>query len=108
MCTVTYIPVNDKYFISSNRDEKNSRSQAAPPAVYKLNNIMLIFPKDADAGGSWIALHENGNAAVLLNGAFEKHNPLPPYKKKQGPGLFKYYFPGKAREIFSSNRPVAN
>ncbi|MGZ8518036.1 MAG: NRDE family protein [Chitinophagaceae bacterium] len=84
MCTVTYIPVNDKYFISSNRDEKNTRSQAIPPAAYRLNNKMLIFPKDGDAGGSWIALHENGNAAVLLNGAFEKHEPLPAYRKSRG------------------------
>lgn len=84
MCTVTYIPANDKYFISSNRDEKYSRTQAIAPAVYKLNNKTMIFPKDADAGGSWIALHESGNAAVLLNGAFEKHIPLPVYRKSRG------------------------
>ena len=84
MCTVTYIPVNNKYFISSNRDEKSNRGQAIPPAVYRQNDKMLIFPKDPDAGGSWIALHENGNAAVLLNGAFEKHDPLPPFRKSRG------------------------
>lgn len=84
MCTVTYIPVNDKFFLSSNRDEKNSRSRAVPPMVYRLSNKLLIFPKDGDAGGSWIALHENGNAAVLLNGAFEKHEPLPAYRKSRG------------------------
>lgn len=84
MCTVTYIPTNDKYFISSNRDEKYSRKQATEPAVHKINQQKLIFPKDGDAGGSWIALHENGNAAVLLNGAFEKHLPMPPYQKSRG------------------------
>ncbi|HKO81170.1 MAG TPA: NRDE family protein [Chitinophagaceae bacterium] len=84
MCTVTYIPVNNKYFISSNRDEKSNRGQAIPPGVYRQNDKMLIFPKDPDAGGSWIALHENGNAAVLLNGAFEKHDPLPPFRKSRG------------------------
>jgi uncharacterized protein with NRDE domain len=84
MCTVTYIPTNDKYFISSNRDEKNSRAPAIVPAVYEINQKKLIFPKDGDAGGSWIALHENGNAAVLLNGAFEKHVPVPPYRKSRG------------------------
>jgi len=81
---VTYIPTNDKYFISSNRDEKNSRSRAVAPAVYEINQKKLIFPKDSDAGGSWIALHENGNAAVLLNGAFEKHISKPPYRKSRG------------------------
>ncbi|MEP7377517.1 MAG: NRDE family protein [Chitinophagaceae bacterium] len=84
MCTVTYIPTNDKYFISSNRDEKYSRKRAIPPKVYEINSKKLIFPKDGDAGGSWIALHENGNAAVLLNGAFEKHIPMPPYRKSRG------------------------
>ena len=97
MCTVTYIPVNDKYFISSNRDEKNNRGQAIPPAMYKLNNKTLIFPKDADAGGSWIALQESGNAAVLLNGAFEKHDPLPPYRKSRGLVLL---------NIISQERPI--
>lgn len=84
MCTVTYVPTNDKYFISSNRDEKNSRSQAISPAVYEINHKKLIFPRDGDAGGSWIALHENGNAAVLLNGAFERHVSMPPYRKSRG------------------------
>jgi uncharacterized protein with NRDE domain len=84
MCTVTYIPLKDKYFISSNRDEKYSRGQAMPPALYRSNNRTLIYPKDADAGGSWVALHENGNAAVLLNGALEKHEPMPPYRKSRG------------------------
>ena len=84
MCTVTFIPANNKYFISSNRDEKKTRSQAIAPAVYCINGKKLIFPKDGDAGGSWIALHENGNAAVLLNGALEKHIRMPPYKKSRG------------------------
>lgn len=84
MCTVSLIPVRDKYFITSNRDEKNSRQQAIPPALYEFNNARLIFPKDADAGGSWIALHENGNAAVLLNGAFKKHFSTPPYRQSRG------------------------
>ncbi|HET9826181.1 MAG TPA: NRDE family protein [Chitinophagaceae bacterium] len=84
MCTVTFIPVRDKFFITSNRDEKYSRRQAIPPAVYQFESGKIIFPKDGDAGGSWIAMHENGNAAVLLNGAFEKHIPQPPYRLSRG------------------------
>lgn len=98
MCTVTYIPANDKYFISSNRDEKYSRMKAIAPAVYEINNKKLIFPKDANAGGSWIALHENGNAAVLLNGAFKKHIPMPPYRKSRGEILL---------NIIADKRPVS-
>ena len=84
MCTVSFIPVKDKCFITSNRDEKNSRKQAVPPAVYQFESGKLVYPKDGDAAGSWIALHENGNAAVLLNGAFERHSPRSPYRISRG------------------------
>lgn len=84
MCTVTFIPAKDKYFITSNRDEKSARRQALPPTDYFDEDVLLTYPKDADAGGSWIAVNHNGNAAVLLNGAFEKHTPKPPYEKSRG------------------------
>jgi Transport and Golgi organisation 2 len=84
MCTVTFIPVKDKFFLTSNRDEKLLRKPAFPPAVYWATGSGLLYPKDAAAGGSWIGLHENGNAAVLLNGAFKKHISLPPYRLSRG------------------------
>jgi hypothetical protein len=84
MCTVTFVPVQDKYFITSNRDEKNSRKLAIPPVVYQFESGKILSPKDGEMGGSWIASHENGNAAVLLNGAFEKHIPQPPYRLSRG------------------------
>jgi len=84
MCTVTFIPVKNKFFITSNRDEKVFRRQAFPSDINIVDGRKMIFPKDADAGGSWIALHENGNAGVLLNGAFEYHLSKPPYEKSRG------------------------
>jgi len=84
MCTVTFIPVKDTYYITSNRDEKSGRKQALPPKHYTYNNARLVYPKDADAGGTWICMHENGNAAVLLNGAFNKHISTGNYKKSRG------------------------
>jgi hypothetical protein len=44
----------------------------------------MLYPKDGDAGGTWIAAHENGNAVVFLNGGFEAHAPQPPYRKSRG------------------------
>ncbi len=73
MCTVTYIPTNNGFLLTSNRDEKLSRSIAIQPAKYTLNGLQLIFPKDPDAGGTWIALKEDGDAFCLLNGAFETY-----------------------------------
>jgi len=85
MCTVTFIPVKDKYFITSNRDEKIFRKPALAPKAYtSLQGPKIIYPKDADAGGTWVAMHENGNAVVLLNGGFEKHISTPPYKRSRG------------------------
>lgn len=84
MCTVTFIPTGDNYFITSNRDEKNTRKLAIPPTAYQFESGKIFFPRDGDMGGSWIAIHENGNAAVLLNGAFEKHSAQPPYRLSRG------------------------
>ena len=84
MCTVTFIPVNGRLFITSSRDENASRSKALIPAAYQQDGVALLYPKDTVANGSWIALNQNGNAAVLLNGAFIKHEPISPYRKSRG------------------------
>jgi hypothetical protein len=84
MCTVTFIPGRERIFFTSSRDESVFRGLALHPAVYAYKTGDLLFPKDSHAGGSWIALHENGNAVVLLNGAFINHVPNPPYKKSRG------------------------
>jgi uncharacterized protein with NRDE domain len=84
MCTVTYIPFSTGCFITSNRDEQPNRKAALPPAIYAMPQCHLLYPKDAAAGGSWIAVNDNGNAAVLLNGAFNPHIPSPPYIRSRG------------------------
>jgi uncharacterized protein with NRDE domain len=84
MCTVTYIPCKDHFFLTSNRDEKKGRRLAEPPDIYSFPNGRVVYPKDTDAGGTWMALHENGNAIVLLNGAFVKHEVQPPYRHSRG------------------------
>jgi len=84
MCTVTFIPGNGKLYITSNRDEKKWRKDAVPPTVYEFTSGRIIFPKDADAGGTWMACHQNGNAIVFLNGGLEAHEPNPPYRKSRG------------------------
>lgn len=97
MCTVTFIPVRDNFIITSNRDEKNNRRKAIQPSMYNHNGWNLIYPKDAAAGGTWIAMKESGDAAVLLNGAFIYHASQPPYRKSRGI-LF--------LEVLSSDRPA--
>ena len=70
MCTVTFVPHQNGYFLTSNRDEKNTRSSALLPQEYSIGDYKYIFPKDKDAGGTWITLKENGDSLCLLNGAF--------------------------------------
>ena len=84
MCTVSFIPVRDSIFITSNRDEKLSRKHAIGPGRFEYNGFKLFYPKDGNAGGTWIVMKENGDAAVLLNGAFICHRAEPPYRTSRG------------------------
>lgn len=84
MCTVTFIRKREHFFITSNRDEKIHRGKALPPSVYHIGLADLLFPKDTDAGGTWIVLKNNTTAAVLLNGGFVSHQSAPPYRRSRG------------------------
>ncbi len=84
MCTVTFIPVNHTIFITHSRDESNQRAKATPPNEYTVNGHTLLYPRDGNAGGSWIGINKNGHTAMLLNGAFVAHPHLPPYRKSRG------------------------
>ncbi len=99
MCTVTFISGSGSYLLTSSRDEKIARSQAVPPHIYRHNNCRLLYPRDANAGGSWIALKDDLTAAVLLNGAFESHIPQPPYHLSRGIILL---------EIIGADNPAAS
>ncbi|HLY70405.1 MAG TPA: NRDE family protein [Puia sp.] len=84
MCTVTFIPVRENIYLTSNRDEHFMRSPASFPEKYAGNTSEIIYPKDKDAGGSWIAMKTSGDAAVLLNGAFTKHSQTISSRKSRG------------------------
>lgn len=84
MCTVTFLPAQGKIFLASNRDEQYWRLPAIPPLAYSFPSGEIYFPKDADAGGTWFAVHENGNIIVLLNGSHENHVRQPAYSKSRG------------------------
>lgn len=85
MCTLTYIPKQSSGFIlTSNRDESVFRMPALPPVTYLHNGISVMYPKDTQAGGTWVAISENGFTLCLLNGAFVRHKHEPPYKHSRG------------------------
>ena len=84
MCTVTFIPVTHGVCFTSNRDEQAGRVPADFPALHQVNGELVLFPKDQQAGGTWMAVHASGNVAVLLNGAQRRHHYSPPYAKSRG------------------------
>jgi uncharacterized protein with NRDE domain len=79
MCTVTYFPLKDEIVLTSNRDEKPNRSAQE---IHREKGI--FYPKDATKNGTWFAVSENGNALILLNGAFENHQRKAEYRKSRG------------------------
>lgn len=84
MCTVSFVPLENGYCITSNRDEKLSRKTAYPPTAYSYSNTTLYYPKDTEANGSWFVCNDKGDSFILLNGAFKNHISKPPYFKSRG------------------------
>ena len=91
MCTVTYIPQsNNNFILTSNRDEAAHRSPQSLTKIV-LHGVELVFPKDAGAGGTWVAAANDGRVVCLLNGAFEKHKHQPPYRRSRGIMVLDYF-----------------
>lgn len=91
MCTVTFLPKgNDKYILTSNRDETPKRAALAPEA-YAVGESTIFFPKDPLAGGTWIATDKKRFTICLLNGGFEKHSHTPPYRLSRGQMVLQFF-----------------
>jgi uncharacterized protein with NRDE domain len=84
MCTVSYIPTESGFILTSNRDEAPARETAAPEKFALPGGRNVIAPRDMEKGGTWIALDETARAACLLNGAFGKHKRNLPYRRSRG------------------------
>lgn len=83
MCLVSYVPLGSKGFsLCSNRDEAPDRSTSTL-IKETINSRRIAYPGDR-AGGSWIFMSHLGEVVCILNGAFEIHKHLPPYKQSRG------------------------
>lgn len=84
MCTVTVFPINNEEFVlTSNRDESPMREPVAP-VFYNENESKMLYPKDKVSGGTWIGASDKQRVLCLLNGAFEKHKRVLPYRQSRG------------------------
>lgn len=101
MCTVTYIPSQSKNFIlTSSRDEHIARP-ALPVTNYSIHGKEVYFPKDSQAGGTWIAHAQKGFTICLLNGAFEPHVREASYRLSRGIALLDFFGFESPQEYFS-------
>ena len=90
MCFVTYLPQQEGFILTSNRDEHAGRPKAIPPKKYAAGGQAVFYPKDGLAGGTWIAASETFTLC-LLNGAFVSHVPRPPYRRSRGLVLLDFF-----------------
>ncbi|HEY3386688.1 MAG TPA: NRDE family protein [Saprospiraceae bacterium] len=84
MCTVTFIPFQQTYFITSNRDESPGRQSTGLISTHTPEWNAIHYPLDELSGGSWIALADSGKVICLLNGGFVPFIPKPPYRMSRG------------------------
>lgn len=105
MCTLSYLPKSDgSFYFTSNRDEKLARAKAILPQVYQHGMNQLLYPKDAQAGGTWLVASSKGYLLCLLNGGVVKHVSSPPYRKSRGLILLEFFkYPSAKAFIKSAN-----
>ena len=84
MCTVSIVPLGKNNFVlTSNRDEAPNRVSLAPQ-IFTENDVKLLYPKDVEAGGTWIGVGENKRAVCLLNGAKEGYDITKKFERSRG------------------------
>lgn len=85
MCTVTYLPLGGNEFIlTSSRDVPFTRKKAESPKRYIEDAIEITYPKDGDAGGTWIGTSSKNRLICLLNGGYKNHISKEKYRKSRG------------------------
>lgn len=91
MCTVTYLPQAGGYLFTSNRDEAPHRSSVGLHRQ-SMAGQQLLLPRDAKAGGTWIAVSDANRLVCILNGGRNKHHHAPPYRRSRGLMALDYFF----------------
>jgi Transport and Golgi organisation 2 len=66
MCTVSFLPKEQGFYLAMNRDEKLDRFAGQLPTIVNLAGRRAIFPSEPD-GGTWIAANDAGICLALIN-----------------------------------------
>tara|TARA_R110002072_G_scaffold48099_1_gene131578 strand:- start:239 stop:949 length:711 start_codon:yes stop_codon:yes gene_type:complete len=84
MCTLSYIPVEQGYIFTHNRDERSDRLSSQNIIGEKVANRKVYFPKDLEANGTWIAHSPKFRSACILNGGEKAYKRRASYPKSRG------------------------
>ncbi len=84
MCTLTYLPINDGFIFTHNRDERTDRPSTEKLQKLKVGTQVVYYPKDLEGSGSWIAYSTAGRAVALLNGGSEQYRRKSEYRHSRG------------------------
>ncbi len=106
MCTVTYVPIKEGFFLTSNRDESIKRAAVEWPCLKKFPGYNLLYPRDLKGNGTWIAADDKNRVICLLNGAFKPHIRKKNYRISRGLvvlDLFEYSSIDEFQEAYNLN-----
>ncbi len=74
MCTVSFLPKSQGFYLGMNRDEKRDRFTSLAPMVFELGAHRAVFPREP-TGGTWISANDAGVCLALLNWHRIKREP---------------------------------
>ncbi|PYI82710.1 MAG: hypothetical protein DMF09_13855 [Verrucomicrobia bacterium] len=66
MCTVSFLPNTQGFYLAMNRDEKLDRFAALAPRIVDVGIRRAIFPREP-TGGTWISANDAGVCLALIN-----------------------------------------
>src|SRR5204862_2657925 len=74
MCTVSFLPSPQGFYLAMNRDEQRDRFAALPPEIVEFENHRALFPREP-TGGTWISANDAGVCLALINWHRIKREP---------------------------------
>ena len=90
MCTVTFVPTEEGFVFSSNRDEDPQRA-AQNVVEDERGDLKVYFPQDKGASGTWFAYSNTDQFSCVLNGAFQPHQRKEFYTMSRGIMALAYF-----------------
>jgi hypothetical protein len=66
MCTISFCPDSQGFYLGMNRDESLRRPVALSPEMHRAKDCSSIYPSEP-SGGTWIGFNDRGLSLALIN-----------------------------------------